>query len=162
MKKQKTAKQYLPRMDEKSVASDIESLFEDVVFMVEATLAEQHYLWLTSFEHDIGYGKVKSWEQEMAGHTCVIGEFGGMPINVCFFYNKIEGRRVCFWEVVSMVNHSDMVEKWMAPRTAHMRWDAGSRPAHTNAMNFHHCLDAIREMNTAAEKFTVDSKVHLR
>ncbi len=142
------AKMYIQRMDKASVKDDIESLFKDVVFMVEATHCEQHYLWLTSFHTDVGYGKVKSWEQEMAGHTCIIGEFGEMPINVCFFYAKIEGRRVCFYEVVSMVTHSDMVEKWMEPRTRHMKWDSGTRPAHCDAMNFHHCLDAIREMNT--------------
>jgi hypothetical protein len=28
-----------------------------------------------------------------------------------------------------------------------MRWDAGTRPALTNADNFHHCLDAIRQLN---------------
>lgn len=140
-------KQYLPRMDGASVKDDIESLFKDVVFMVEATHNEQHNLWLTHFEVDVGYGKVKSWEQEMAGHTCIIGEFGEMPINLCFFYAKIEGRRVCFWECVSAVSHVFMIEKWMEPRTAHMRWDAGTRPALTNADNFHHCLDAIRQLN---------------
>jgi len=146
---------YLPRMDAKSVADDIESLFKDVVFMVEATHFEQHMLWLTYFEEAeaVGYGQpVQTWEQEMAGHTCIIGEFAGMPINLCFYYAKINGRRVCFWECVSMVQHSDMIEKWMEPRTKHIRWDNGYRPGHTNASNFHHCLGAIRDLNALTKK----------
>jgi hypothetical protein len=57
---------YLPRMDEKSIADDAESLFNNVVFLVEADSYAQHLLWSTHFYNDIGLGMAATWEQEIS------------------------------------------------------------------------------------------------
>jgi hypothetical protein len=43
-----------------------------------------------------------------------------------------------------------MVDKWIRARTKHIKWDNGYRWAHTDSMNFGHCLGHIDELNKVA------------
>ena len=45
-------------------------------------------------------------------------------------------------EAVSRVVDSEMIEKWLLDNCS-PSYDNGTRRAHTNAMNFHHVLDAF-------------------
>ncbi len=128
------------------IKDDTEYYFKDVVFLVEATHCEQHYLWLTHHFKDVGYGKVERWEQEGMGHGVIIGYVDKRPVNLSISYAKIDGRRVAFFEGVSQVVDHEMIREWLRPRTKHLSWDGG-RIARCDAMNFAHCLHAIEAMN---------------
>lgn len=130
-----------------SIKSDIEDYFKDVVFTVDANSFEQHALWMMYHYKDVGYGQVLRWEEESRGHGITIGHVKDMPVVLSLNYARIEGRRVCFFYGCSQVVDYRMVDKWMDDRTGDIRCDNGYRPATCDAMNFSHCLAAIREMN---------------
>jgi hypothetical protein len=103
----------------KSLNKDDKELFKDVVFLVEATSTEQHFLWQQySLEYKDLYPGIKDppntirldWSSESIGKIVTIGS----------------------------------IEDWLAHWTKEfIRYDNGHRWAHTDAMNFHHCLHAI-------------------
>lgn len=82
------------------------------------------------------------WEQDGMGFSAVIGWYGDHPVNVAFFGAKLNGKLVVFYEAVSRVTDSIMLEQWIKDR-ANPRWDNGTRPAFTDACNFHHCLEHV-------------------
>ena len=53
---------------------------------------------------------------------------------------------VMFWEACSRVVDHRAVDVWLAEHFKG-KWDNGSRNATTNASNFHHCIQAVREAN---------------
>jgi hypothetical protein len=111
--------------------------FAETKFVVEATDFEQYCLWEKHHE------QVK-WEQVSPGMWETIGYFGKMPVCVSCSWVRINGHIVLFYEAVSMVTHSEMVERWVEKMTKSTPTWGGGRQAHTNAMNFHHCLDALK------------------
>jgi hypothetical protein len=127
-------------------------LFKDVVFLVDASYTEHFFLWKENF-HELTrqYYAVKTWEDEGMGHSINIGEINKRPVCVTLFYTEINGHRVMFYEGTSQVVDHKMIERWLQHWTLKtIRWDNGHRWAHSDAMNFHHCIDAIQELNDRA------------
>lgn len=121
-------------------------LFEGVVFVVEATHHEQQQLWVNHYyEPRPDARKVQKWEQVMTSWLGTIGELDNRPVVVQCSWAILEGYRVLFYETTSQVVDYTMVDKWIRHFSESILWD-GSRRAHTNASNFHHCLQAIRAL----------------
>jgi len=130
---------------------NLDPRFEDTVFVVEANGYERLSLWTKhchqgSVEYTSGppYKRYK-WEQDNHGIWYQIGELAGLPICVSFFWNKIDGHRVLFYECTSRVYDLQVIDGWLKAH-CNPTWD-GNRRAHCDAMNFHHCLDAIDDLN---------------
>lgn len=126
--------------------SEDKELFDDVVFLVEATSTEHHMLWCDRFYKPVAdFTSVKSWKQEGRGLMITIGEIDERPICVDIQWDWIEGKRVMFYYGCSQLVDHKMIEDWLKYWTLDkIRWDNGTRWAHCNAMNFHHCLDAVK------------------
>lgn len=117
-------------------------LLSSTMFVVDADSFARQMLWKEFHtEHD--------WESESLGMIRVVGEFAGVPTWVEFFWVTIDGQRVMFYTPISEVVHHGLVEKWLRLH-CNPTWDGGTRRAHCDAMNFHHCLDAIEEANKVA------------
>ena len=133
--------------------------FKDVVFLVEATSHEDQFLW-TEWSADyltLPYApkeegkfarKRVDWQQVSLGHMLTIGEIDNRPICVSMSYAIINGRKIMFYEGCSQLVDHEMIREWLKHFTLNtIRWDGGTRWGHCDAMNFHHCLDAIKELN---------------
>lgn len=130
---------------------DIDLRFSDTVFVVEATGFEKLTLWTQHSTQGSWYLKHDpkrrryEWEQDNHGIWYQIGELDGLPVAINFNWFKIDGHRVVFYELMSRVIDKQMVDEWFAICCS-PKWD-GSRLAHCNAMNFHHCLNAVDDLN---------------
>lgn len=118
-------------------------------FFVEADSFARLELWSRFSEeggrftmHVPEYPRVK-WEQDSVSFSVTVGWHGKYPVNVVFTGAWLNGKLVVFYDAVSQVTDSQMVEDWIKAR-ANPRWDNGTRPVFTDAMNFHHCLQHIR------------------
>ncbi|KKL70171.1 hypothetical protein LCGC14_2107590 [marine sediment metagenome] len=124
--------------------------FADTVFVVEANSFERLTLW-SMHSHQgsiesmhVPYKRYK-WEQDSLGCMIEVGHINNEPVRIDFFWNIIDGHRVAFYGRRTWLIDLYMVKAWLE---AHCNpiWD-GSRRAHCNAMNFHHCLNAIDDSN---------------
>lgn len=128
--------------------------FTNTMFVVEADSFAHQELWVkhSRESHESGFGparpigRPREWRQDSRGFMAQVGGFGGMPVNAVCSWATIDGQLVMFYYGCSMVTHSEMIEKWIEAR-CNPRWDGGRRLARCDAMNFHHCLDAIDEKN---------------
>ena len=80
-----------------------------------------------------------------------------MPVNVSFTFDIINGERICFYDVISRFSDSQMVEKFLKENYP-IKYDNGSRDAMTNAQNFHHAIDAVREIIDTRHKKRIESE----
>lgn len=114
-------------------------------FVVEATGAEQQMLWGKFCKDSMFQTRftTHAWKQINPGYLVCVGELAGFPVNVSLIWNTIDGALVLFYEAVSRVVDHDMVKDWLKERCSPY-WDGGTRLAYTNAMNFHHVLDYIK------------------
>lgn len=114
-------------------------------FAVQATDAEQLFLWQIHAKDSIQKTdwNVIEWKQDCRGHYSLIGECDGRPVGVSVCWSRLNGVLVAFYEPVSQVVDWELVNDWLNS-VFNGRWDGGTRRAHSNAMNFHHCLDFIR------------------
>lgn len=142
-------------MGEEAVERD--SRFGWTFFVVKADSFARHALWRDHAAEAVGcpgihagQGRRETWDEDSSGLAIQIGEFGGMPVVVDCLWATIGGRLVLFYHACSMVTHSRMVDDWLKGR-CNPTWDGGRRRAHCDAMNFHHCLHAIRESKGEAE-----------
>ena len=129
---------------------NLDQRFEDTVFVVEANDYERLSLWSNhchqgSTESTIIPYKRYEWEQDYYDIWYQIGELAGLPICCSFVWNKIDGHRVLFYECTSRIMDLTMIENWLKAH-CNPTWD-GNRRAYCNALNFHHCLDAIDDLN---------------
>ena len=116
--------------------------FTDVLFIIEANSNEQHNLW-RDWHHAPIDGKPVPWKQIMSGFSMVIDhckiDNDELPINVSFSFAYVNNIKVCFYDVVSdLVIHSK-VRKFLE-RIHIVKYDCGTRWAHTDASNFHNCV----------------------
>ena len=133
--------------------------FAKAVFAVEATSAEQQFLWQensnTSRDLRPQEGAMLrgaplrnpdgvKWEQDNPGQLRTVGTFGGMPVCVSCSWVKINGHLVLFYHPTSMVVHHKMIEEWLLKRCA-PRWDNGTRSAYCDAQNFHHVIHTVKK-----------------
>lgn len=105
------------------------------VFFIEANSFETLQLWKS---HKLE----TNWEEDMAGFSQCIGLIDNdknKPVHVLFFFAKIYDKRICFFDVVSRYNDSEMVKNFIKENYP-VKDDRG-RDAITNAMNFHHAIN---------------------
>ena len=120
-----------------------ESRLNKTLFVVEATSAEEYFIWQEWANNSL-YPVVKpeqrvNWEQ-LNGWIITIGELDNRPVVMSVTFNRINGYLVMFWYMCSQVTDSVMAEKWLDEN-----FDGGTRRARTDALNFSHCIHAIRE-----------------
>lgn len=134
---------------------ELDSRFLETEYVVSANSFEKLTLW--SENHD-RCQFVKRWRQEGRGLFVKVGEFGGLPINVNFFWDFLDERRVAFYEAVSLVVHVGVVDEWL--RKHCNPFTKEDRRAHCNALNFAHCAQAIRKKQTMtfAETLEMEAK----
>lgn len=144
---------------------------KDVFFLVEATSFEVITLWRNHSKEwlkgeslqmqcaDIALRSRRlEWEQDMRGLFVQVGvdmvrgptKDVEAPTCITFEFYRIAGRLVAFWHPTSAFVSHNRIAQWFDTYCTPPDWDGG-RPAHTNAMNFHHCLDAIEAANAAAK-----------
>jgi len=124
-----------------------EAKLKSSVFFVEANSCEKLELW-----KECGEEYKIDIKQDNYGFSQIIGHINDdkeMPVCLCFSFNIIEGCRVCFYESTSRFSDRTMIEEWLKENYP-VKWDRGTRTAMTNAMNFHHAIDHIREIKTEA------------
>jgi hypothetical protein len=110
------------------------------IFFVEATHTEQFYLWKE-------YHEGHQWVQDSEGFYKTIGfikDDTSMPVTVSFSFIEIHGKRVCFYEATSIYVDHNMVQEYIKSHYP-VKWDNNMRTAMTDAMNFHHAIDASIE-----------------
>jgi hypothetical protein len=130
------------------------------IFLVEADSFAQHQLWAQHSGQSLypnwdtrknqrAYEPLK-WEQVGNGWIVTTGTSGrgkkARPINISLNWAWIEGQLVTFWYACSQVVDHVVVEKWLKENFK-AKYDNGTRSATCDAMNFGHCLSAIREAN---------------
>lgn len=87
-----------------------QELFNDVVFIIEATDNEQHTFWRDYFYEPRKDFTIIKWEEEFTGKLIQIGELDNRPINIAISYAKLNGKRVIFYDAVSQVVDHQMVD----------------------------------------------------
>lgn len=108
-----------------------EDKLKSCVFFVEATSTEKFYLWKE-------YHEEIEWEEDNSGFSIVVGNISkSKPVNVCFTFAKIYGKRICFYEAVSRFVDHTMVENWIKKNYPDIQI--------TDAMNFHFAINACKE-----------------
>ena len=105
--------------------------FARTLFRVEATSYEYLSLWNE-------WKNIVSWEDDRIGQYYVIGELSGFPISVDIRWSRLNGKLVLFYNQTSVVCDHNMLEHWFEKHCPVPK---------CNAMNFHHCIAAIKEKN---------------
>lgn len=120
-------------------------LLKKTVFIVEANSFEEHCLWAqhaTESPYYPEYPKVK-WEQ-VYGYLITVGKLDNRPVCITGSWVKIDGFYVMFWDATSQVVDYVQITKWLEDNFKG-KCDNGTCRAESDAMNFGHCLSAIRE-----------------
>lgn len=134
----------------------IDSRFKDTEFVVEADGYAQQQLWYDYHKPNLNevagahYGtfvpdknKVE-WVEDCRGAFYQTGELDGRPVCTNFFWAKLDGHLIVFYDNTSQVVDTVQVEQWLN-KNCWPKWDNGTRIAITNADNFHHVINHIRE-----------------
>lgn len=127
---------------------DSDAKLKATQFVVEATSCEHQLLW-EQFSKDTIHKTPQSvhrWENVNPGYVIEVGRFFGFSVNIGCRWDVIDGVWVMFYEDISRVVDHDLIKKWLNENCC-PRWCNGSRLARTNAMNFHHVLDYIRNVD---------------
>lgn len=123
-----------------------EERLKRTLFIVEANSFEELALWRdTAKNSDCLRKGVKglTWEQKH-GWLITVGELDNRPCCISTSWVKIDGCLILFWYNCSQVTDSVQTDKWFEK---HFKgtYDNGTRRATCDAMNFGHCLSAIKE-----------------
>lgn len=127
-----------------------EERLKRTIFAVEATSFEQLMLWRDHAHNSpnrIPKFPVIEWEQINSGWGVTVGKLGKRPVVISVSWCKLDGFLVMFWYACSQVSDSKQVDKWFE-KNFPVRYDNGHRPATCDAMNFGHCISALREAKT--------------
>lgn len=109
------------------------SNFQNTVYFVEANSNEQMMSW-----------KEYRYEQVNPGAIVQVGSVGKYPVTASFFWVKISGELVCFYEGTSQVVDYSQIEAWIK-KHFNPKWDGGRRTAIGDAANIHLAIHAIEE-----------------
>ena len=101
-------------------------------YVVEATRAEQHFLWVKHNEGNV-------WKEDTAGLGIHVGDFNGFPVNISVLWSTINGMHTLFYHAMSRVVDHVMIEDWLKENC---NPQYGGRREHCDAMNFHQMLNA--------------------
>lgn len=106
---------------------DSPPLIASTVYAVEATGFEVLTLWRENHQR-------RTWVQESPGYLIRVGTLADMPVCVHLHWATINGRRLLFWEAVSLVTDGRQIHTWFT--------DNGVTRT-CGAMNFHLALEYI-------------------
>jgi hypothetical protein len=123
--------------------------FSGTFFLIEANSYEMQSLWAEYSNESLRLGKWNryNWHQISMGKTYQLGTLDGRPINVAVFWAIINERKVAFYYGCSQLVDHALIEKWWRSLKI-PKWDRGTRLAHCDASNFHHCINAIDDLNS--------------
>lgn len=140
LKKLKSTAKLLPFNEEDK------KLFKDIVFLIEANRNEQLAFWRDHF-HDPRHKNdhIKEWKEVSMGHGITIGTVDNRPVVVSISYAFLNGKKVMFYEGVSQLVDHQMIEDWLMRYAENIKYDNGTRWAHCNSSNFHHCLHFVKD-----------------
>jgi hypothetical protein len=124
-----------------------EENLKDTFFLVEADDFAKLRLWSENHNR----AEIK-WEEGGCGYLVTVGHLNKRPVAITVTWDFINEKKICFWEATSELVDHKMIKEWLA-RHFTGRWDNDTRPATTNAMNFHHCLHAIQESKKKQKYF---------
>jgi hypothetical protein len=120
---------------------NVDPRFSETVYLVEANSYEALSLW-GEHAQNTGYfnkrfpdARPVVWEQLYNGFWLQVGELDHRPVCVNFFWSKLNGKLVCFWDACSQVVDHRMIEHWFDTNLAGI--------PRTDAMNFGHVLGAV-------------------
>lgn len=121
----------------------LEDLTTVAVFVVEASSFEKQALWERWAQQSARpVERLLDWRDCGRGWLIQVGELDKRPINLLIFGATLNGKHVLFYEAVSQVVDWVQVEEWFKNH-CWPRWDANTRRAHCDAMNFHHCVEVV-------------------
>lgn len=125
---------------------------KDTFFVVEATNFECLALWRE-------WHKAIPMKQDSMGFVETIGEVNGKPVCICLTRYNIWDKWVVFYEATSIMVDHDMIRRWLDENVLRHcpKWNGG-RIAHTDAMNFHHCVDALESATDNERDFDALSR----
>ena len=117
--------------------------FDGVEYFVEATSFEKFCLWKQNEEYkkDFTLKSFQEWDMG-TGQMVEIGRLDRRPVAVVFWFDKLDGHKVCFYEATSEVVDHKMVEKWIEDNCNVPVRDG--RRAKTDAQNFHNVYHAFK------------------
>lgn len=87
------------------------------------------------------------WNDMIAWKQATVGRIGGRPIVVMFCWAKIDGVLVAFWELGNSVFDRNQVRKWFE---ANCNPRDGRLSASCTAINFHRCIEFVRNRNRSS------------
>jgi hypothetical protein len=123
-------------------AQQLDPRFADTVFVVEADLFK-HRVLMNTWKDRV------AWEEDNYGCFAVVGKAFRHDIAVQFWWAKLDGHRVLFYEPTSQVVDHRTIDAWLKTN-CNPQWDGGSRRAHCDATNFHLCVQAIKALSRSA------------
>lgn len=144
----------------------VDPRFKDTEYVVEADSFATQALW-EKFSTQSMYKTPQNtyhWEQDCRGFMETIGHVNKMPVCVTFFWYKINGHLILFYNATSQVVDHRMVEDWL---------DKYCNPKHNgsqarcDANNFAHVLGYIRDcdahelLKRAKDSDNTSDKEHL-
>lgn len=129
--------------------SNIEPISDDVMSLVQEKLGAgilfEKLSKLNRKVKDNNQPRV-NWEQVSAGFALSVGQVGKNNVMVCFTFAFINGKKICFYEATSQVVNHKMIEDWLISKFQ-LTHDGYSRWNHTNAMNFHNCVNSLDNLD---------------
>lgn len=137
--------------------------FKNTEFTVEADSFAKHTLWQNYAKEALDFrkeflnsqGLIKElklrheWKDDSMGTVMQIGEIDKRPICVTFFWTKIDGHLVMFYDITSQLADHKMMEDWLKK---YCNPQHEGRSSNCDASNFHHCLDYINTSNASNPK----------
>lgn len=112
-------------------------------YIVEASDTEQLFLWVENRDRAMSGKTAVAWESDSLGYSETIGHVKKLPVVLHLRWAKLDGVLVMFYEPVSRMVDWELIEKWLKQ---HCWPQHGTMPARCNAMNFAHCICAVKGM----------------
>ncbi len=106
------------------------------------------YKKLKALNDNVKHNKHKrvKWKQIMNGFGLTIGHIKKFPVFLSFSFAIINNKKICFYECTSRMSDSKMIEDFLIKRFQ-LTHDNYTRWNHTNAMNFHNCVNSLDRLD---------------
>ena len=131
-------------------STNIVPLTEDVINSIPADIRGR-VSYINDKVKELHANRV-DWREVSRGVVIEVGNIGGRPIVLTFFFAYINGQKVAFYECCSQLADYKMIEDFLIEfqRThdGYTRWN------HTNAMNFHNCISGLSTIDVEPRNTT--------
>lgn len=128
--------------------SNIEPIADNDMKAIGEKLSRDLYAKLEKTNNKLkhNYSNRVTWEQVYAGFGITIGHVEKHPVMISFSFAFINGKKVCFYYPTSRAVDHEMIEKWLIERFQ-LTHDGYTRWNHTNAGNFHNCVNSLDNLD---------------